>query len=119
MSDTVEQSPEQTGAPPKAREEMTLEEKVLDCFVALFKRQLGFRRRAGANISFLEANRFNPKVKTYDVKVKVGMNDWRARRFTVGPIGEETGSKGKFTTIKLSLKFPPSRLLILMSTSKA
>ena len=111
MADTDLQNPGSPDTSPAAAKEPTLEEKVLDCFVSLYKKQLGFRRRVGAEISFLEANRFNPKVKTYNVKVKVGMNDWRARRFTVGPIGEETGSKSKcFLVIyddKIVVKVPP------------
>lgn len=111
MADTIEQNPGPAGDPPAAGEVLTLEEKVLDCFVALFKKQLGLRRRAGAEISFLESSRFNSKVKTYNVKVKVGMNDWRARRFTLGPIGENTGSKSQcFLVIyddKIVVKVPP------------
>jgi serine/threonine protein kinase len=111
MPDTDLQNPGIPGTASPPGKEPTLEEKVLDCFVSLFKKQLGFRRRVGAEISFLEANRFNPKVKTYNARVKVGMNDWRSRRFTVGPIGEETGSKSKcFLVIyddKIVVKVPP------------
>lgn len=111
MPDTIEQNPQDSGDQPEAGKNLTLEEKVINYFVDLFKKQLGFRRRAGAEISFLESNRFNPKLKTYTVKVKTGMNDWRSRRFTVGPIGEETGSKSRcFCAIydnKIVVKIPP------------
>ncbi len=111
MSDTDLETPGNSVPAPEEKKELTLEEKVLDCFVAFYKKQLGFRRRVGAEISFLEANRFNPKVKTHNVKVKVGMNDWRARRVTLGPIGEDSGSKSKcFLVIyddKIVVKVPP------------
>lgn len=111
MPDTIEQNMLPPGDQPAAEKEPTLEDKVIKYFADLFKKQLGFRRRAGHEISVLESNRFNPKLKTYTVKVKTGMNAWRSRRFTVGPIGENTGSKSScFYAIydnKIVVKIPP------------
>src|SRR6056297_957683 len=91
--------------------EMTLDEKVIQYFVDLFKHQKGLRRRAGSEIEFLESSRFNPKIKTYKVNVNA-RDSWKSRRVTVGPIGENTGSKSTcFYAIydnKLVLKVSPS-----------
>ncbi len=91
--------------------ELTLEEKVLQYFVDLYKRQRGLRRRAGSEIKFLEANRFNPQLKTYDVHIN-DSGTWQSRRISVGPIGEESGSKSScFFAIydnKLVIKIPPT-----------
>ena len=114
MTDTIQQSEPLAGASSEPGEAATLEEKVINCFADLFKKQLGLRRRAGAEITLLEASRFNPKIKTYTAKIKTGMNAWRSRRFTVGPIGENTGSKSDcFLVIyddKIVVKVPPTRV---------
>ncbi|MEW6076514.1 MAG: hypothetical protein AB1724_01745 [Thermodesulfobacteriota bacterium] len=108
----IEQNPGDVEVSPKADNELTLEEKVINCFADLFKKQLGLKKRAGAEIAFLESSRFNPKVKTYTAKVKTGLNAWRSRRFTVGPIGEDSGAKSKcFLVIydnKIVVKVPPT-----------
>ncbi|MFP4445140.1 MAG: hypothetical protein ACLFPD_02685 [Desulfosudaceae bacterium] len=105
--------PENTEEQPQEEKELTLEEKVLQYFVDLFKRQRGLRRRAGSKVKLLERNRFNPKLKTFDVYIN-DHGSWQSRRVTVGPIGEESGSKSScFYAIydnKLVVKVPPTPL---------
>ncbi len=98
------------GVYKKTDEEKTDTEKVLDFFVDLYKGQMGLRRELYYELKPLERDSANPKMVTYDLQVS-HHDTWISRRITVGPIGEDTGSKSKcFLAIydnKLVIKIPP------------
>ena len=78
-------------------------------FLELFRVQNGLDKNAPARFSMAEASA-SQKMKIFELGVK-GSNDWMARRMSVGPLGEDTGSKSKcFYVIydtPMVVKIPP------------
>jgi serine/threonine protein kinase len=79
-------------------------------FLELFKLQKGLRKDAPARFS-MAADSTSRKRKVFELGVK-GQSDWLTRRMSVGPLGEDTGSKSKcFYVIydtHMVVKIPPA-----------
>ncbi|WP_155317959.1 protein kinase family protein [Desulfosarcina alkanivorans] len=78
-------------------------------FLELYKLQNGLKKDAAARFSMTPASATS-KMKVFELGVK-GNNDWLTRRMSVGPLGEDTGSKSKcFYVIydtHMVVKIPP------------
>ena len=78
-------------------------------FLELYKLQNGLKKDAPARFSMTPESAMS-KVKVFELGVK-GNNDWLTRRMSVGPLGEDTGSKSKcFYVIydtHMVVKIPP------------
>lgn len=78
-------------------------------FLELFRVQNGLGKEAPARFSMADTST-SQKMKVFELGVK-GSNDWMVRRMSVGPLGEETGSKSKcFYVIydtHMVVKIPP------------
>ncbi|PIE66794.1 MAG: hypothetical protein CSA23_07320 [Deltaproteobacteria bacterium] len=78
-------------------------------FLDLYKLQNGLNKDAPARFA-MTADSANKKTKVFELGVK-GDRDWLTRRMSVGPLGEETGSKSKcFYVIydtHMVIKIPP------------
>jgi serine/threonine protein kinase len=79
-------------------------------FLNLYKVQNGLEKDAPARFTMTDASKFQ-KMKIFELSVK-GSSDWLTRRMSVGPLGEETGSKSKcFYVIydtHMVVKIPPA-----------
>ncbi len=79
-------------------------------FLGLYKLQKGMNKDAPARFS-MTADSTSRKMKVFELGIK-GSSDWLTRRMSVGPLGEETGSKSKcFYVIydtHMVVKIPPS-----------
>ena len=78
-------------------------------FLELFKVQNGLKKEAPGRFSML-AGSASQKVKGFHLEIKRN-NDWMSRRMSIGPLGEETGSKSRcyyviFDT-HMVIKIPP------------
>ena len=62
-------------------------------FLELFRVQNGLDKKAPARFSMADTSA-SQKMKVFELGVK-GSNDWMVRRMSVGPLGEDTGSKSK------------------------
>jgi serine/threonine protein kinase len=78
-------------------------------FLELYKLQNGLKKDAPARFS-MTVDSANRKMKIFELGVK-GSSDWLTRRMSVGPLGEDTGSKSKcFYVIydtHMVVKIPP------------
>jgi serine/threonine protein kinase len=78
-------------------------------FLELYKVQNGLGNNAPARFTMTDASK-SQKMKIFELGIK-GSNDWLTRRMSVGPLGEETGSKSKcFYVIydtHMVVKIPP------------
>jgi serine/threonine protein kinase len=78
-------------------------------FLELYKLQNGLKKDAPARFA-MAAESAHKKMKVFELGVK-GSTDWLTRRMSVGPLGEETGSKSKcFYVIydtHMVIKIPP------------
>jgi len=78
-------------------------------FLGLYKVQNGLDKEAPARFTMTDTST-SQKMKIFELGVK-GSNDWLTRRMSVGPLGEETGSKSKcFYVIydtHMVVKIPP------------
>jgi serine/threonine protein kinase len=78
-------------------------------FLELFRVQNGLDKNAPARFSMADTSA-SQKMKVFELGVK-GSNDWMVRRMSVGPLGEDTGSKSKcFYVIydtHMVVKIPP------------
>ena len=79
-------------------------------FLELFKVQSGLKKEAPGRFSMLEASA-SQKVKGFHLEIKRS-SDWMSRRMSIGPLGEETGSKSRcyyviFDT-HMVIKIPPT-----------
>ncbi|GAB6906092.1 conserved exported hypothetical protein [Desulfosarcina cetonica] len=94
---------------PKNQESSHLRDIAL-FFLELYKIQNGFLKDAPARFS-MTPDSAKRKMKTFDLGLK-GANDWLTRRMSIGPLGEESGSKSKcFYVIydtPMVVKIPPS-----------
>ncbi len=79
-------------------------------FLDLYKVQNGLGKDAPARYSMTDAS-VSQKLKVFELGVK-GSGDWLTRRMSVGPLGEDTGSKSKcFYVIydtHMVVKIPPA-----------
>jgi len=66
---------------------------IINYFLNLFKNQVGADPKAPTNIKSLPTTSSGPNY-VYELRVK-HRGDWVTRRMTIGPIGEEAGSKSK------------------------
>jgi len=84
---------ENKAAAKKIKEELPTRLDIVDFFLKLYKHQIG--AEPGAQAYFLP---LNPKSSgpnhIYELRVK-HMEDWSKRRMTIGPLGEDAGSKSK------------------------
>jgi len=84
----------------------TPEEPILKYFLFLYEKQLGARQSVSSEIVPVEGQ----KTPAYDLNVTHN-DQLKARRISLSPIGEDTGSKSKcFLVIydnKLVVKIPP------------
>ena len=79
-------------------------------FLELYKMQKGLDKNAPARFA-ITGDSASSKMKRFELGVK-GTNDWLIRRMSVGPLGEDTGSKSKcFYVIydtHMVVKIPPA-----------
>ncbi|MBF0224968.1 MAG: hypothetical protein HQK76_05885 [Desulfobacterales bacterium] len=90
---------------------LTSLEQVVNSFIKLYKHQFG---ESDAPSMFKALKEFSTKKMTV-YELKIGhRGDWKTRRMSIGPLGEESGSKSKcFYVIyddHLVVKIPPSPL---------
>ncbi|MGA6927698.1 MAG: hypothetical protein WBY88_18565, partial [Desulfosarcina sp.] len=78
-------------------------------FLDLYKMQSGLGQEVPARFSMIDSTA-SQKMKVFELSVK-GRNDWLTRRMSVGPLGEDTGSKSKcyyvIYDIHMVVKIPP------------
>lgn len=78
-------------------------------FLELYKLQKGLKKEAPARFS-MTADSASQKMKVFELGIK-GSGDWLTRRMSIGPLGEDTGSKSKcFYVIydtHMVVKIPP------------
>jgi serine/threonine protein kinase len=82
-----------TVAPQEIRDEIPTRIDVVGFFLNLFKKQIGADPDAQAEYVPLMSKNTGPN-HIYELRVK-HMADWAKRRMTIGPLGEESGSKSK------------------------
>lgn len=82
-------------------------------FLELYKLQNGIGKNAPARFSMIESTA-SQKMKVFELSIK-GRNDWLTRRMSVGPLGEETGSKSKcfyvIYDVHMVVKIPPTPVI--------
>ena len=81
--------------PPEKKEtgEVSTRIDVVCFFLNLFKQQIGAEPDAPVEYVSLSSKNSGPN-QIYELRVK-HMQDWTKRRMTIGPLGEESGSKSK------------------------
>jgi len=79
--------------PTPAKDELPAEEDIVRFFLNLFKRQIGAEPAAKVEFAALRSKSSGPN-HIYELRVE-HLADWAKRRMTIGPLGEETGSKSK------------------------
>ena len=82
-----------TVAPQEVKDEIPTRIDVVGFFLNLFKQQIGADPDAQAEYVPLMSKNSGPN-HIYELRVK-HMEDWAKRRMTIGPLGEESGSKSK------------------------
>ncbi len=83
----------ETVAPPEVKDEVPTRIDVVGFFLNLFKQQIGADPDAPVEFVPLMSKNSGPN-HIYELRVK-HMEDWAKRRMTIGPLGEESGSKSK------------------------
>jgi len=66
---------------------------IISYFLMLFRHQIGADQQAPVSTKFLSGKSSGPNF-VYELRIK-HRGDWVRRRMTIGPIGEEAGSKSK------------------------
>lgn len=89
---TTESGAKKEPAPIK-KDELPTEEDIVGFFLNLFKRQIGAEPNAKVEFVQLKSKSSGPN-HIYELRVE-HMSDWAKRRMTIGPLGEEAGSKSK------------------------
>ena len=82
-----------TVVPQEVKDEIPTRIDVVGFFLNLFKQQIGADPDAQAEYVPLMSKNSGPN-HIYELRVK-HMEDWTKRRMTIGPLGEESGSKSK------------------------
>jgi len=90
-SNTAEPEIKTKTAPTK--DELPDEQDIVGFFLKLFKRQIGAEPNAKVEFVSLKTKSAGPN-HIYELRVEQ-MGDWAKRRMTIGPLGEEAGSKSK------------------------
>jgi hypothetical protein len=98
---TVKKKPEpvpvvevkETAAPEEVKDGVPTRIDVVGFFLNLFKQQIGADPDAPVEYVPLMSKNSGPN-HIYELRVKQ-MADWATRRMTIGPLGEESGSKSK------------------------
>jgi len=75
------------------KNELPTEQDIVGFFLNLFKRQIGAEPNAKVEFVPLKSKSSGPN-HIYELRVE-HMSDWAKRRMTIGPLGEEAGSKSK------------------------
>ena len=83
----------ETVAAPEVKEGLPTRIDVVAYFLNLFKQQIGADPDAAVEYVPLMSKNSGPN-HIYELRVK-HMSDWAKRRMTIGPLGEESGSKSK------------------------
>ncbi|MCG6945167.1 MAG: hypothetical protein LJE87_07450, partial [Deltaproteobacteria bacterium] len=90
--------------------DLELKESIVTFFLDIYKHRLRALKDDPAEIRLVDAQSFAPNY-IYELRVMKG-GDWHTRRMTIGPIGEETGSRSKcFYVIydyHIVIKIPPN-----------
>ena len=90
--------------------DLELKESIVTFFLDIYKHRLRALKGDPAEIRLVDAQSFAPNY-IYELRVMKG-GDWHTRRMTIGPIGEETGSRSKcFYVIydyHIVIKIPPN-----------
>jgi serine/threonine protein kinase len=101
------------GVAPPAKEigqEMPHRADVVRFFLGLYRQQLGFGPEVPADFVQLQSAPPAGSNQVYELRVKNG-SEWVKRRMTLGPLGEDSGSKSKCYYIifdqHLVVKIPP------------
>ncbi len=113
-SETVRVSHETPAAPEASviveDSDLKLKESIVKFFLDIYKHRLRALKDDPAEIRLVDAQSFAPNY-IYELRVMKG-GDWHTRRMTIGPIGEETGSRSKcFYVIydyHIVIKIPPN-----------
>ena len=89
--------------------ELELKETIVQFFLDIYKHSLRVAKDSPAEIRLVDSHSFAPN---YIYQLRVMKNgEWQSRRMTIGPIGEDTGSRSKcFYVIyehHLVIKIPP------------
>jgi len=89
------------------------QEQVVQFFLTVFKAQKGAEPSAEAAFSPVDKRR-SRGYYTYELRVKIH-GDWATRRMTIGPIGEDTGSRSKCYYViyddHIVVKVPPKPIV--------
>ena len=104
-----ESSPEKSSLLPPREGESSDLRNIAMFFLELYKLQKGVGKEAPARFS-MTAGSTTRKMKVFELGIK-GSSDWMIRRMSIGPLGEDTGSKSKcfyviFDT-HMVVKIPP------------
>jgi len=83
----------ETGVPQEVKDGVPTRIDVVGFFLNLFKQQIGADPNAPVEYVPLMSKNSGPN-HIYELRVK-HMADWATRRMTIGPLGEESGSKSK------------------------
>lgn len=90
--------------------DLELKETIVRFFLDIYKHSVRASKDSPAEIRLLDSRSFAPNY-IYELRVMKD-GDWQSRRMTIGPIGEETGSRSKcFYVIydhHLVIKIPPT-----------
>jgi hypothetical protein len=113
-SETVKVNHETPAAPEASvvvnDSDLELKESIVKFFLDIYKHRLRALKGDPAEIRLVDAQSFAPNY-IYELRVMKG-GDWHTRRMTIGPIGEETGSRSKcFYVIydyHIVIKIPPN-----------
>ena len=84
---------ENKGAAKEIKEKLPTRLDIVDFFLNLYKHQIGAEPDARAEFFQLNSTSSSPN-RIYELRVK-HMDDWSKRRMTIGPLGEDAGSKSK------------------------
>lgn len=105
----TEEAPSPRPSSPPVEGEMPGRADVIRFFLQLFRRQIGAPPTAPADFQQLQVAP-NGIHRIYELRVRLG-DDWVRRRMTIGPIGEEGGSKSTCHFVifdrHLVVKIPP------------
>lgn len=113
-SETVEVSHETPAAPEASviveDPDLELKDSIVKFFLDIYRHRLRALKGDPAEIRLVDAQSFAPNY-IYELRV-MKSGDWYTRRMTIGPIGEETGSRSKcFYVIydyHIVIKIPPT-----------
>ena len=90
-------------------EDRKIRESVVEFFLDLYKLQSGASDRAPAKVFRVDSTSSSTNY-IYELRVKID-NKWTSRRMTIGPLGEEAGSRSKcfyvIYDVHLVVKIPP------------